>query len=201
MILESVDNVASILAAAAVIYAAWKWRDEKRFGWKFDHAARIMTSAYRVQQTVKEIRGPFVSSYEIDKAKIDLKSAGFTSHEVDTYTGAVSARAFLNRLHTEEIRDLQQEISDCMPFARVIFGDEFNRSLYQLCSVFSGLDSTAKSIIRHDDGVIDVDTISVPLFYPNKTGKNDPINNEVNACVEQIKKDCLPVIRKKTSWI
>ena len=88
-----------------------------------------------------------------------------------------------------------------MPFARVIFGDKFNKNLHQLCSIFSVLDSTAMSIIRHDDGVIDVDTISVPLLYPNKTGENDPINSEVNACVEQIKKDCLPVIRKKTSWI
>ena len=201
MTLENVDSIASIVAAAAVIYAAWKWRDEKRFGWKFDHAARIMTSAYRVQETVKEIRKPFIANHEINKAKNDLKSAGFTSYEVDTYNGAVNARAFLNRLNTEEVQDLQKEIFDCIPFARVIFGDELNRNLYQLCSVFSVLDSTAKSIIRHDDGIMDVDTISVPLLYPNRRGDDDPINGEVNECVEKIKKDCLPIIRKKTSWI
>lgn len=79
MTLENVKDVASIVAAFAVIYAAWKWRDEKRFGWKFDHVARIMTSVYRVQQTVEEIRRPFISSHETNKAKVDLRSAGFAT--------------------------------------------------------------------------------------------------------------------------
>lgn len=199
--LEEVDHIASIMAAAAIIFAAWKWREEKRFEWKLEHATRTMTAAYRVQQTIQEIRRAFVSKYEIDSAENDMKNKGFSAIKIQRCRGAVNAFAFLNRLNTAEVEKVHKELYDCMPAARVIFGDQIRGHLSGLCSIFSSLRTTANSIIRFDDGKIDVDTIGRPLLYPNTTCEKDPTKIEVDDYIKQIEKSCLPVIRKRRGWI
>lgn len=199
--LEEVDHISSIMAAAAIIFAAWKWREEKRFEWKLEHATRIVTAAYRAQETVQEIRRAFVSQYEIDNAENDMKNKGFSDIRIQRCRGAVNAFAFLNRLNTAEVEKVHKELYDCMPAARVIFGDQFRGHLSGLCSIFNSLNSTADSIIRFDDGKIDVDTIDRPLLYPNATREKDPTKIEVDGYIKKIEKSCLPVIRKKRGWI
>lgn len=199
--LEEADHIASIMAAAAIIFAAWKWREEKRFEWKLEHATRIMTAAYRVQQTVQEIRRAFVSQYEIEKAENVMREKNFSEAIIQSRRRTVETFAFLNRLHTAEVEKVHKELYDCMPAARVIFGNEFGIHLSGLCSIFSSLNATADSIIRFDDGTIDVDAIDRPLLYPNRMKKLDPTKTEVDGYIKQIEKRCLPVIRKKRGWI
>lgn len=201
MTLEEADHISSIMAAAAIIFAAWKWREEKRFEWKLEHATRIMTAAYRVQQTVQEIRRAFVSQYEIEKAENVMREKNISEVIIQSRRRTVNTFAFLNRLHTAEVEKSHKELYDCMPAARVIFGNEFGIHLSRLCSIFNSLSATADSIIRFDDGIIDVDTIDRPLLYPNKMREQDPTKIEVDGYIKQIEKSCLPVIRKKRGWI
>ena len=201
MTLAEADHIASIMAAVAIMYAAWKWREEKRFEWKLEHAIRIMIAAYRVQQTVMEIRRPVFVNHELDKAENVMREKGFSEAIIRSRPRIVQVFAFLNRLNTKEVYKVHKELYGCMPAARVIFGDQFRGHLSELCSIFISLESTADSIICLDDGEVDIDTIDRPLLYPNKMLEQDPTKIEVDGYITQIEKRCLPVIRKKSGWI
>ena len=198
------QGFATLVGSAAVLVAAkWgadtfgSWRRQKVMERHIEQAERILTATYKARRAFKYVRRPMTLAYELTAAEEKLKenADAWRDQPDDRRKRLVSAQAFLNRLNA--VRQEQEDLTNCLPMARALFGEHVEKAVESLNHQFWIIQVDAESYVD-DDGSDQGFTRKIRRgMYDIKLGENEvnEVTNAIETAVETIENACLPTLR------
>lgn len=139
--LDHLEHIAAIAAAGAVIYTArvgrreiGKWKEEKWFESRVEHAIKAIEMVHRASLEIRKARDPNIMPNEIDAAKSNLIAYGYSQQQIEKLGGAVKARVLFNRLN--KVEDAIIEVCNYVPISSIIFGKKIGSKISALTGVY-----------------------------------------------------------------
>jgi hypothetical protein len=199
-----IQGEGTLLGAAAVIVAAIiggtsfkSWRRQQVAGRKLFQAERILEAAYKARRALKYVRGPMMWAHELNAAEEKLKADPKWELQLEgRQKRLITAQAFYNRLN--RIREERDELDQCLPMARALFGEDLEKAIESLSHQFwivqvdvdsyiddEGRDQNFSKKIRR--GMYDI--------TPIEEGEVNEVTDAIEKACETIEAICLPVLR------
>jgi len=128
---------AGLAGAGAVVFAAAKaantfqtYRRQKQEDRRMDSAERVLSRAYAVKRALAEVRSPFQSAAELERARQELAQNGHGENEINENMRLQTAQGILIRLRDRNA--CWQDAYDAIPTAKALFGDDIETNLIEL---------------------------------------------------------------------
>jgi hypothetical protein len=199
------QGLGSLAGAFAVFYAAWvasdtfgSWRRQKLSERRIDQAERILTATYKARRGLSNVRNPMIWAHELVAAEEKLKDEEHWPAGKAEQHRLKTAQAYYNRLN-EEFRH-RQELQDCQPMARALFGEDLEQRLAELNHHFHTIGVHVRAKAPHEpEGNVDrafLDKVQAILCegYPHDDGTNE-MDQKIASVVKKIEDECVPVLR------
>lgn len=187
-ILETIEHIASIAAAVAIIYTAWignlqlkRWKKEKLFDRRAEHAIKIVKMMHRARDIIHKARFPIVMPDEYEEACDQIRRLGFSESDISKYENLVKSRALLNRLEKE--REFFLKISNYAPIARIIFDITITIELNEMVNIYYKIRNATWISFGTKDMEEKLDNIK-RLF--SVLGEEDKIKIEIDSIITRI---------------
>lgn len=191
---------AAIAGVGAVLFAARKaadtfagYRRQKQEDRRIDAAERILTLAYTLKRNLTAVRSPMSMGDEIWEAEQQLQEADwYNDMPVNRQSKARTGQVILRRLAKNKPEwDL---IFSTMPVARALFGEHVEAHLQAIWEQVVAVKVSAE-MYRDDEGHDPEFTARMERDFWGIGGPNDPINPNLDAAVEGLEAELLPIIR------
>ena len=194
----------TLLGAGAVIYAAKKgadtfesWKRQKVAERRCDQAERILTATHKARRALRAVRSSMLWGHELHAAEAKLKEDlnQWQAQSLPRQKRLVSAQAYFNRL--DRTKTEQQELTECLPMARAIFGEQLERALEELNQQFWIVQIDVESYIN-DEGQDAVFTKKIRRGMYDvdpREGEVNEVSEKIELSVSEIEKNCLPALR------
>ena len=198
------QGLGTLTGAFAVFWAAKKgadtfesWKRQKVAERKLEQAERILTATYKARRALSYVRGVMMWGHELDAAESKLKEdlEQWNQQDEARQKRLRTAQAYLNRL--VKTKSEQDELVECLPVARALFGIELETALEKLCTQFwidqidvdsyiddLGTDAEFTKKIRR--GMYDVSP---------REGEKNEVSAAIAMAVSGIEELCLPSLR------
>lgn len=202
--LGSVLSGAGTLAGACAVIAAAvvgsrtfdSWRRQKLAERRLGQAERILTATYKARRGLSFIRNSTMWGHELAAAEEMLRAAEKWPDKIDEQNAVQTAQAYYNRITAEAPN--RQELAECQPMARALFGEELELAIerlgHQFHTVRVYVDANARDrgdpdrpFRRKIDGAL----------YEGFLGPDDEQNEMdkvIADTVELIEKTCIPAM-------
>lgn len=194
------QGIGTNLSSLAVVAAAWlgattfkSWRRQQYASRRAAEAEDILRATYRARAALDQIRSPFMSGYELEKAEETLnENPGYAAEPENKKRRLRTAQGYYNRLSYH--RPIMDALDATLPMARALFGEELERSIENLRHQFWIVRVDAESYID-DDGSNAEFTKKIQYgLYKVKDDENE-VTIAINAAIGVIEHTCLPVLR------
>ena len=193
----------TLIGAGAVIYAAKRgadtyesWRKQKVAERRRDQAERILTAVYKARRSLRFVRSPMIWGHELNAAEIKLKE---DPKQWDSQTQArqkrlITAQAYFSRI--DRTSGEQQELSECFPMARALFGESLEKALEELHHQFWIVQIDVESYIDDEGGDADFTKKIRRGMYDvsPRDGEQNEVSERIAASVAEIESICLPAL-------
>lgn len=196
---------AAFAGVGAVLYAAHKasdtfaaFRRQKQEDRRIEVAERILTIAYNVRRSIKEVRHPLHGPSDLDRAGEELKKQGFVIDVMDEneVNKLKTAQVVLNRVVAE--RATWDTVMEAMPTAKAIFGDAVEARLENLLKEVRQIRVAAAGYARDKGADPDRTQRYATLIWdmddPEDKEADNP-TNRLNREIGRLEAELLPVIR------
>jgi transcriptional regulator of acetoin/glycerol metabolism len=194
----------AIGGVAAILYAAWKggqtfesWKRQKLAERKLQQAERILTASYKARQALAYVRGVVMWGHELQAAEVKLKEdeeqwAKQTEHRQKRL---VTAQAYYNRLNKTKAE--QDELFECLPMARALFGVELEKSIENLIRQFRMVEVNVDSYIddQGEDAEFSKQIRRAMYDVDPGEGEKNEISTAISTALNDVETTCLPVLR------
>lgn len=195
----------TLLGSVAVIYAAKKgadtfgaWKKQKLTERKLEQAERILTATYKAREGLSYIRGIMMWGHELEAAENKLKEdpKQWEQQTDRRKKRLVTAQAYYNRINRTKAD--QDELFNCLPMARALFGEELEDAVSKLNRQFWLVQVDVDSYI--DDNEQDPEftkKLRRGMYDVNpREGEQNDISNAITDAVQKIEDICLPILRE-----
>ncbi len=194
----------TLVGALAVIWAAKKgadtfdsWKRQKVAERKLDQAERILTATYKARRALAGVRGIMMWAHELkaaeDKLKEDLDQ--WNQQLEHRQKRLVTAQAYYNRLN--RTKEEQDELFQCLPMARALFGEGLEKAIESLSRQFWIVEVDVESFV--DDQGHDVDftrKIRYGMYDIKPQGEwINEVSQAIIDAVKEIEDTCLPSLQ------
>jgi hypothetical protein len=194
----------TLAGVVAVIWAAQKgastfdnWRKQKIAERKQEQAERILTATYKCRRALEYVRGVMMFGHELHAAEEQMKEKdGWASQGKERQKRLVMAQAYYNRLN--RTKDERDELDQCLPMARALFGEELEKKLETLNHQFWIVQVDVESYVDDEDGTDKAFTAKIRRgMYAVKPreGEVNEVTDATETSVAAIERICLPVLR------
>lgn len=189
-------NVGSIAVLVAALIGAntFKgWRKQQFAARRAQEAEEILRGTYKARDALAQIRSPFMSSYEHDRAEETLRKN-------DNWDGEPEARrkrmrttqAYYNRLSNHQSE--MEALDAVLPMARALFGETLETAVRKLRHQFWIIQVDAESYM--DDNGSDQDfTKKIRNGMYRVFDDENAVTIAINGAIQIIESTCLPVLR------
>ena len=194
----------TLIGAIAVFWAAKKgadtfdsWKRQKVAERKLEQAERILTATYKARRALSFVRGVMMWGHELDAAEAKLKEdlAQWNQQDEARQRRLRTAQAYFNRLR--KTKPEQDELVECVPVGRALFGMRLEAALEKLCTQFWIVQIDVDSSI--DDLGEDVEFTKKIRRGMYDVSPREGERNEVSAAIAlavlEIEEICLPSLR------
>jgi hypothetical protein len=157
------QGIGGILGAAAVSFAAYlgyksfeTWGKQKLDERRIEQAERILSATYSFQSAIYAVRTSILV-FETTSKFVDL-------------VNILDWKKHFRELYSEQIdliKDVYNNLAECRPIGRSLFGDKIDRSIGSLCSVYYLVKS------------------SINIVYADHTDFNDPALDSAKRNIQQ----------------
>ncbi len=193
----------TLIGAGAVVYAAKRgadtyesWRKQKVAERRRDQAEKILTAVYKARRALRFVRSPMMWGHELSVAETKLKEdpKQWDSQTESRQKRLVTAQAYFNRLNRTS--DEQQELSECLPMARALFGEILEKALEELHHQFWIVQIDVESFVDDEGGNSDFTKKIRRGMYDvsPREGENNEVSDRIAASVVEIEGICLPAL-------
>lgn len=194
----------TLAGVGAVVWAAHKgastfdsWRKQKLAERKQEQAERILTATYKCRRALEYVRGVLMLGHELHTAEEQMKEKdGWASQGKERQKRLVRAQAHFNRLdRTKAERD---ELDQCLPMARALFGEELEAALQTLNRQFWIVQVNVESYVDDEGGTDKAFTAEIRramCAVQPREGEVNEITQAMETAVAAIERICLPVLR------
>lgn len=188
----------------AVVWAANKgastfegWKRQKIDERKQEQAERILTATYKCRRALEYVRGIMMWEHELRAAEQQLKEhESWQLQEEARHKRLVTAQLFYNRLNQTKAES--EELNQCLPMARALFGEELENALETLNRQFRIVQVDVESYVDDHDGTDREFTAKISRGMSALSGRSGEVNEvtqATNESVAAIERICIPVLR------
>ena len=163
----------------------------KKLEQKIHHAERIVTASYHVRVALDGARFKVTSYDEICISQEEYKDFGGRIDVANPCRSTVLANTIKERLENDKRH--YEALAECIPVAKVIFGDEVGKAVELLADHHIVLFNVAKVIIGLDDSVSKGDEWLEGVFSRLDQGEEESKN--VHIQLEVIENECIKTLR------
>ena len=189
-------NVGSLAVLAAALIGAntFKgWRKQQFAARRAQEAEEILRATYKSRDALAEIRSPFMSSYEHDRAEEVLSKNDKWEHELETRKARMrTTQAYYNRLNHHQSE--MDALDAALPMARALFGEQLESAVRKLRHQFWIIQVDADSYMDDNGGDKDF-TKKIRDGMHRINDKENEVTITINESVNIIENTCLPVLR------
>lgn len=193
----------TLLGAAAVIFAAViggtsfkAWRRQQVAGRKLAQAERILEATYTERRSLRYVRMPMILGHELTAAEKALKgNEDWHAQAEPKQRRIITAQAYFNRLNATA--DDRNALSECLPMARALFGEELESAIETLLHQFLIVQVDVESYVD-DDGTDREFTRKIRRGMYDVAPADGEVNEvtaRIDDSVATIEHHCLPVLR------
>lgn len=198
------QGIGTIGGAGAVVWAAIKgantfdaWRSQKLAGRKQEQAERILTATYKGRRALGYVRGPMMLVHELNAAEKKLADKDWWERTAEERRKRlVTAQAYYDRLNLA--KDDREELDQCLPMARALFGEELEQAIENLNRQFWIVQVDVESYVDDERGLDREFTAKIHrgmYATPPQDGQVNEITDAMETAVATIERICLPVLR------
>lgn len=188
----------------AVVWAANKgastfegWKRQKIDERKQEQAERILTATYKCRRALEYVRGIMMWEHERRAAEQQLKEhESWQLQEEARQKRLVTAQLFYNRLNQTKAES--EELDQCLPMARALFGEELENALETLNRQFRIVQVDVDSYVDDHDGTDSEFSAKIRrgmYALSERGGKVNEVTQATNESVAAIERICIPVLR------
>ena len=188
----------------AVVWAANKgastfegWKRQKIDERKQEQAERILTATYKCRRALEYVRRGVILAHELNAAEEQMKAKEGWELQADArQKRLIMAQAFYNRLNQTTAE--RQELDQCLPMAKALFGEELEKALEALNLQFWIVQVDVESYEDDHDGTDREFTAKIRRGMSALSGRSGEVNEvteAMKASVATIERICLPVLR------
>jgi hypothetical protein len=187
----------TLIGAFAVIWAATRWRQQKLAERRFELAERILIATYNAQLALAHVRNAEVSTDELRRAKEKLSDyvVGWPAQSKERTMRLTKAHAYYDRLNSSI--PAKNELVNCLPVARAIYGTELAEQIIELRRQFQIVQVSVETYINDAGNNPDLSAKLCRAMCDDSSQTN--VENEVSAAignaVRKIEDFCLPSLR------
>lgn len=198
------QGLGTIGGVGAVIWAAHKgsstfdsWRRQKLAERKQEQAERILTATYKGRRALEYVRGRILWGHETHAAEKQMQEADGWAAQTKARQGRlVTAQAYHNRINA--VKAERDELDQCLPMARALFGEELEFALETLNRQFRVVQLNIDSFVDDENGTNKDFTKQIRRAMSAvepRDGEVNEVTQAMEASVEVIERICLPVLR------
>lgn len=198
------QGLGTIGGVGAVIWAAHKgastfdsWRRQKIAERKQEQAERILTATYKCRRALEYVRGRILWGHETHAAEKQMQEAdGWAAQTKERQGRLVTAQAYYNRINA--VKAERDELDQCLPMARALFGEELEQALEKLNHQFWIVQLNVDSYVDDENGTDKDFTKQVRRAMSAvepRDGEVNEVTQVMEASVQTIERICLPVLR------
>ncbi|MDR2874671.1 MAG: hypothetical protein LBV44_01910 [Methylobacillus sp.] len=189
------QGIGTIVGAFAALWAFKTWHKQKITEKKMNHAERILAATYNGEQALKGVRNMFISIFEQDTARKELKKQ---DDLIQPKEQLVTAYVFYGRL--DSTKGEREALIQCLPMAQALFSSELEQAIKSLIEQFWEVGNAAGFYATSGDGIDDEVTREAKRkMYEGISPNKNEVTDAIKSAVKTIKNICLPVLQDNIS--
>lgn len=198
-VLAMLNNGFAVLSAAAIVVATiigWKkvsnWEKRKKQERAIIHAERIIVAAENAKIALRRIRLDIKYEHEVNSASDELKKRYLKGEAKGSQGDQIAGMICINRWH-DQIR-FYDEVHECMPFAKMFFGDKLYNELKEIIINFNRVLEAAWSLIERDNDRDGSQRLRKIIINSNRR-EGDKISKDTDGQISAIQNILFPFVR------
>lgn len=198
---DMLSGLGSVASAVAVVWAAHKasntfeaWKRQKRAERLWDHAEKVLTTAYSAREALSFIRGRMMWAHEEYEARVKLEKEENWEHLApDAKERLTTAQILVGRIIL--VQSQKEQLAETIPLAKVLFGDELEAAISKLHHQFWVLRTYVDAYAQDAGGDAAFTQTIRQNLWSSPEEQQGEISQDVRQAVKSIESICLPALR------